>query len=255
MPTPASPRLVVAEDEEPMRTRLLDQLALVWPEATVVATVDNGLDAWDAFVEHQPDVLFLDIRMPGMSGLDVAARIMGFVPDAPLTSTRIVFVTAYDRFAVDAFEHGAVDYLLKPIERERLVKCVRRLTTSAAAPDVRDALRAIRASAPQATRMRWVKATAGRKIKLIDVDDILFLRADTKYTRVVHREALVRTPLRDLLGALDPEIFWQIHRSAVVNARAIESAERIDDDRLEVSIKGNVEKLVVSRAFMHLFRD
>ena len=123
-------RVLIAEDEEPMRTRLIEQLADVWPACSIVAAVGDGLDAWDAFVEHEPDVVFLDIRMPGMTGLDVAARIAGFAPDAPLTTTRIVFVTAYDQFAVDAFERGAVDYLLKPIERERLAKCVHRLAQS-----------------------------------------------------------------------------------------------------------------------------
>ena len=250
-----NPRVLVAEDEPPMRTRLLEQLADVWPEATVVAAVGDGLAAWDAFVEHEPDVVFLDIRMPGMSGLDVAARIAGFAPDAPLTTTRIVFVTAYDQFAVDAFERGAVDYLLKPIERERLAKCVRRLALPM--PDVRPALNELRTLAPPPSRTKWIKATMGRKIKLINVDDILFLRADTKYTRIVHAdgEALLRTPLRELVGGLDPEVFWQVHRSAVVNAHAIASVERLDSDQLSIAIKGRDEKLLVSRAFMHLFKD
>lgn len=251
-------RILVAEDEAPMRTRLLEQLADVWPEASIVAVAENGLDAWDAFVEHQPDIVFLDIRMPGMSGIDVAARITGFVPDEVPAATRIVFVTAYDQFAVDAFERGAIDYLLKPIERERLAKCVRRLSMGdLPMPDLRAAVRDIRAATPQAPRTRWIKAIIGRRIQLINVDDILFLRADTKYTRVVYQggEALIRTPLRELVGNLDPEIFWQIHRSAVVNAHAIASAERLDSDQLQVSIKGHEEKLAVSRAFMHLFKD
>jgi DNA-binding LytR/AlgR family response regulator len=251
-------RILVAEDEVPMRSRLLEQLADIWPEASVVAAVGNGLDAWDAYLAHEPDVVFLDIRMPGMSGLDVAARIAGFAPDAPLSTTRIVFVTAYDQFAVDAFERGAVDYLLKPIERERLAKCVRRLSrTIVPMADVRPVLRDIREMQPQPPRTRWIKATTGRKIKLIDVDDILFLRADTKYTRIVYGdgEALIRTPLRDLVGGLDPEVFWQVHRSAVVNAHAIASVERLDSDQLAISIKGRDERVFVSRAFMHLFKD
>ena len=248
-------RLLIAEDEAPMRERLLAQLAELWPAATVVAAVGNGLDPWDAFVEHEPDVVFLDIRMPGMSGLDVAARIAGFVPDAPLTTTRIVFVTAYDQFAVDAFERGAIDYLLKPIERERLAKCIGRLARPA--PDVRPALRAIEQAMPRPQRTRWIKATTGRKIRLIDVDAVLFFKADAKYTRVVDRdgEALIRTPLRELIGTLDPELFWQIHRSTVVNARAIASAERLDSDQWQVAVRGHDEKLAVSRAFVHLFKD
>ncbi len=251
-------RILIAEDEAPMRTRLVEQLADVWPDAAIVAAVGDGLDAWDAFIEHEPDVVFLDIRMPGMSGLDVAARIAGFAPDAPLSPTRIVFVTAYDQFAIDAFERGAVDYLLKPIERERLAKCVRRLAQpTSATTDVRPALRDIQEKQPPPSRTRWIKATMGRKIKLIDVDDILFLRADTKYTRIVYREgeALIRTPLRDLVGGLDPEIFWQVHRSAVVNAHAIASVERLDSDQLAISIKDRDERVFVSRAFMHLFKD
>jgi DNA-binding LytR/AlgR family response regulator len=251
-------RILIAEDETPMRTRLIEQLADVWPDASIVAAVGDGLDAWDAFVLHEPDVVFLDIRMPGMSGLDVAARIAGFAPDAPPSPTRIVFVTAYDQFAVDAFERGAVDYLLKPIERERLAKCVRRLAQPASAmTDVRPALRDIRDRSPQPPRTRWIKTTMGRKIRLIDVDTILFLRADTKYTRIVHHEgeALIRTPLRELVVGLDPEVFWQVHRGAVVNAHAIASVERLDSDQLAISIKGHDERVFVSRAFTHLFKD
>lgn len=253
-----SARVLIAEDEAPMRQRLLEQLADVWPEASVVAAVENGLDAWDAFLQHEPDVVFLDIRMPGMSGLDVAARIAGFVPDAPLSSTRIVFVTAYDQFAVDAFERGAIDYLLKPIERERLAKCVSRLSRNALPiPDVRRALRDLRQREPHPPRTKWIKATSGRKIHLINVDDVRFFQADAKYTRVVYSdgEALIRTPLRELIGSLDPEVFWQIHRSAVVNVHAIASAERLDSDRLQVLVKGHDERLAVSRAFMHLFKE
>jgi DNA-binding LytR/AlgR family response regulator len=262
-PAPAA-RLLVAEDEAPMRERLLEQLAIAWPQARVVAVADNGLDAWAAFLEHEPDTVFLDIRMPGMSGLDLAARISGAASGPGGRAVRIVFVTAYDQYAVSAFDRGAVDYLLKPVELDRLQRCVQRLVRPAeAAPDagadLGSVLRQLRgqeaAAAP--TRTRWIKASVGRKIRLIAVDEVLFFQADTKYTRVVFGdgEALIRTPLRELIGGLDPELFWQVHRSVVVNARAVDSAERIDAERLEVLIKGRSERLPVSRAFAHLFKD
>jgi DNA-binding LytR/AlgR family response regulator len=261
-------RLLVAEDEAPMRERLLEQLAVAWPQARVVAVADNGLDAWAAFLEHEPDTVFLDIRMPGMSGLDLAARISGAASGPGGRAVRIVFVTAYDQYAVAAFDRGAVDYLLKPVELDRLQRCVQRLTRpadTAAAPataaitDLGGVLRQLRGqeAAATPTRTRWIKASVGRKIRLIAVDEVLFFQADTKYTRVVFAdgEALIRTPLRELIGGLDPELFWQVHRSVVVNARAVDSAERIDAERLEVLIKGRSERLPVSRAFAHLFKD
>ncbi|MCH7343538.1 LytTR family DNA-binding domain-containing protein [Pelomonas sp. CA6] len=250
-------RLLVAEDEAPMREHLLAQLAQQWPEAEVVAVAENGLDAWDAFLEHEPDVVFTDIRMPGMSGLDLATRIAGFVPDGE-RAPRLVFVTAYDQHAVDAFERGALDYLLKPVEPQRLARCVRRLAQQVGADEAAaPGLAALRERAAEVQRLRWIKATVGRRIQLIAIDEVLFFQSDSKYTRVVHREgeALIRTPLKELLGGLDPEQFWQVHRSAVVNARAVAGAERLDADRMEVLIRGSEERLPVSRAFMHWFRD
>ena len=251
-------RILIAEDEAPMRERLLEQLAAVWPEATVVAVEENGLDAWEAFLEHEPDVAFLDIRMPGMSGLDLATRMAGLAEHGAPAPTRIVFVTAYDQHAVEAFERGAVDYLLKPIERERLAKCVQRLRDrGTGGTGLHAALQDLRSRQGPAPRTKWIKATSGRKIRLINVDDVRFFQADAKYTRVVcdDGEALLRTPLKELVAGLDPEVFWQIHRSAVVNVHAIASAERIDSDRLEVALKGRSERLPVSRAFAHLFKE
>jgi DNA-binding LytR/AlgR family response regulator len=248
-----------------MRERLLEQLAIAWPRAQVVAEADNGLDAWAAFLEHEPDTVFLDIRMPGMSGLDLAERISAVASAPGARPVRIVFVTAYDQYAVSAFDRGAIDYLLKPIELERLQLCVQRLSRSANAvagavtTDLSGVLRQLRghAAIAQPTRTRWIKASVGRKIRLIAVDEVLYFQADTKYTRVVFAdgEALIRTPLRELIGGLDPELFWQVHRSVVVNARAVDSAERIDAERLEVLIKGRGDRLPVSRAFAHLFKD
>jgi len=251
-------RILVAEDEAPMRTRLLEQLAEVWPEATVVAAVEDGLDAWDAYLEHEPNVAFLDIRMPGMSGLEVASRIIGFARDSALAPAHIVFVTAYDQYAVEAFERGAIDYLLKPIDRERLRMCVKRLI-EAEQPraGLLNVLRNLQSAQAAPGRTKWIKASAGRKIRLINVSDVRYFQADAKYTRVVFNdgEALLRTPLKELIAGLDPEVFWQIHRGVVINVAAIAGAERADSDRLEVIVKETAERLPVSRAFAHLFKD
>jgi DNA-binding LytR/AlgR family response regulator len=246
-------RVLVAEDEPLMRERLLDMLAGAWPEARVVLAAENGNDAWDGFLEYEPQVAFLDIRMPGLSGLEVAQRIGKLA--------HVVFVTAYDQYAVDAFDAGAVDYLLKPVEAERLDKAVARIRDklSARPADLGDLLGHLAAALPgmRQQRTRWLKASVGRQIRVIDVDEVLFFQSDTKYTRVVlpGYEALVRTPLKDLLSGLDPERFWQIHRGTVVNATAIAAAERIDAERMQVLVRGCDEKLTVSRTFAHLFRD
>ncbi|MET0855721.1 MAG: LytTR family DNA-binding domain-containing protein [Telluria sp.] len=246
-------RVLVAEDEPLMRERLLAMLETSWPEAQVVLVAENGNDAWDGFLEHEPEVVFLDIRMPGLSGLEVAERIGKLA--------HIVFVTAYDQYAVDAFDAGAVDYLLKPVEADRLAKAVGRIREklSARPADLSDIVRHLKAALPGAPRehMKWIKASVGKQIRLIDVDQVLFFQSDTKYTRVVlaDSEALVRIPLKDLLSGLDPARFWQIHRGTMVNVNAIVAAERVDAERLEVLLRGSDEKLPVSRTFAHLFRD
>jgi len=253
------PTVLIAEDEPLMRERLLELLAQAWPEARVLLVAENGNDAWDGFLEHEPDVVFLDIRMPGLSGLEVAERIG--------TLAHVVFVTAYDQYAVDAFDAGAVDYLLKPVQPDRLDKAVARLRGKLVGrPDadgagMADLLRRLKAALPAQfsaqERTRWIKASVGRQVRLIDVDEVLFFQSDTRYTRIVLRdyEALVRTPLKDLLSGLDPERFWQIHRATVVNVNAIAAAERIDAERMQVLIKGSDETLPVSRTFVHLFRE
>lgn len=246
-------RVLVAEDEPLMRERLLDMLESAWPEAQVVLAAENGNDAWDGFLEHEPEVVFLDIRMPGLSGLEVAERIGG--------SAHIVFVTAYDQYAVEAFDTGAVAYLLKPVQADRLDRAIGRLREKLKAPpgDLGDILRQLKSAIPAAPReqMKWIKASVGKQIRLIDVNEVLFFQSDTKYTRVVLEgyEALVRIPLKDLLGGLDPDKFWQIHRGTLVNVNAIAAAERVDAERLQVLLRGSDEKLLVSRKFVHLFRD
>ncbi|MFZ4877894.1 LytR/AlgR family response regulator transcription factor [Janthinobacterium sp. Mn2066] len=245
--------VMIAEDEPLMRERLLAMLELYWPEAQLVLVAENGNDAWDGFLEHEPQVVFLDIRMPGLSGLEVAERIG--------KRAHVVFVTAYDQYAVDAFDAGAVDYVLKPVQAERLQRALGRLRDKleAAPADMAHLLHSLRAAlpAPPREKMKWIKASVGKQIRLIDINDVLFFQADTKYTRVVLAgfEALVRTPLKDLLGGLDPEQFWQIHRGTMVNVKAIEAAERIDAERMQVLVRGSTEKLPVSRTFTHLFRE
>ncbi|HEY1042313.1 MAG TPA: LytTR family DNA-binding domain-containing protein [Telluria sp.] len=245
--------VLVAEDEPLMRERLLAMLEVAWPEAQVVLVTENGNDAWDGFLEHEPDVVFLDIRMPGLSGLEVAERIG--------KSAHVVFVTAYDQYAVEAFDKGAVDYLLKPVQADRLGRAITRIREKIGQPpaDLGDILRQLKSAIPgaQRERMKWIKANVGRQIRLIDVNDVLFFQSDTKYTRVVLEgsEALVRIPLKDLLGGLDPDRFWQIHRGTLVNVNAIAAAERVDAERLQVLLRGCDEKLVVSRKFAHQFRD
>jgi DNA-binding LytR/AlgR family response regulator len=246
-------RVLIAEDEPLMRERLLTMLGSVWPEAKVVVVAENGNDAWDGFLECEPEVAFLDIRMPGLSGLDVAERIGKLA--------HVVFVTAYDQYAVDAFDAGAVDYLLKPVEADRLHKAVARIREKLTArpADLGDILHHLKAALPGPARepMKWIKASIGRQIRLIDVDQVLFFQSDAKYTRVVlaEFEALVRIPLKDLLGGLDPARFWQIHRGTMVNVNAIAAAERVDAERLQVLLRGSDERLTVSRSFAHLFRD
>ncbi|MBQ5961494.1 LytTR family DNA-binding domain-containing protein [Massilia sp. ZL223] len=246
-------KVLVAEDEPLMRERLLGMLPVAWPDAEVVAVAENGNDAWDAFLEHEPQVVFLDIRMPGMSGLEVADRIGKLA--------HVVFVTAYDQYAVDAFDAGAIDYLLKPVQPGRLDRAVGRLREKldSRPADLGDVLRQLKAQAPEPRpeKLKWLKASVGKQIRLIDVDEVLFFQADTKYTRVVlaGSEALVRIPLKDLLSGLDSGRFWQIHRGTLVNVNAIAAAERIDAERMQVLLRGSEEKLPVSRSFTHLFRD
>ena len=246
-------RILVAEDEPLMLERLMEMLKAYWPEAEVVVTAENGNDAWDGFLEQEPAVAFLDIRMPGLSGIEVAERIG--------RRAHIVFVTAYDQYAVSAFEAGAIDYLLKPIEPQRMQMAISRIkeklgsTPNVLALMLGQIKSAIAGVTPEP--LKWIKALVGKQVRLIDVEKVLFFQADHKYTRVVlaDYEALVRTPIKDLLESLNPAIFWQVHRGTVVNANAIVAAERIDPERMQVIVRGSNERLIVSRSFCHLFRE
>lgn len=251
---------VIAEDERLLRDALLGLLADAWPALRIVAECEDGGAALEAIAEHRPDVAFLDIRMPGLSGLDVAAAAAEASP-----GTRIVFVTAYDQYAVAAFEHGAVDYLLKPIVPARLAQTVQRLRTRPS-PSPEDSatllavLAQLRRELPPAGHqppLVWLTASAGKETRLVLVDDVLYFRADSKYTVVVtaEGESLVRKPIRDLLDVLDPNVFKQIHRSTIINLKSIASISRDDTGRGIARLKGRNETLAISQPFMPLFRS
>jgi DNA-binding LytR/AlgR family response regulator len=243
---------LLAEDEPLMRERLKEKLAEVWPELSIVAEAADGDSALELFAQHEPDIAFLDIRMPGKSGLEVAAAIG--------SACHVVFITAYDQYALQAFEAGAVDYLLKPVESDRLITTIDRVRKKLAAPpvDLSALLAALRATGrADAPRMKWIKAAVGKQIKLIAVDDVVYFQSDTKYTRVVlaSGEALIRTPLKDLLCDLDPEKFWQIHRGTIVNLGCIAGILREDVERQFVLLKNRQEQLPISRQFTQLFKQ
>ncbi|GAB3316910.1 LytR/AlgR family response regulator transcription factor [Luteimonas notoginsengisoli] len=254
----SSPTCVIAEDEEILRTALESLLRQAWPELSIVATCDDGGSAVEAIAEHQPDVAFLDIRMPGLTGLEVASTAAEASP-----RTQVVFVTAYDQYAIDAFDNGAVDYLLKPVSRERLDATVQRLRARAAGahPDAATLAALIRqldaTRTPAATPLSWITASAGKDTRLILVEDVAYFRADNKYTTVMtaEGEALLRTPIRELLGLLDPAMFKQVHRSTIVNLKAIASITRDDSGRGAIRLKQRPETLAVSQPFMPLFRN
>jgi DNA-binding LytR/AlgR family response regulator len=248
------PTALIAEDEPLMRQRLVETLAEVWPELEIIAQAQDGLTAVTEFEAKSPDIAFLDVRMPGMTGLEVAAEIGD--------RAHLVFITAYDEYAVRAFENGAVDYLLKPVEADRLGLCVSRLRKrmeEGVPTDVSKLLSALKQSmgGAEPQRMRWIKASLGNQIRMLAVSDVLYFQADTKYTRVVlgDSDALIRTTLKELTDGLDPDQFWQVHRSTIVNVSAIQTVTREGPEKLTVQLKGRKEKLPVSRQFFHLFKQ
>jgi len=250
--TDERPTALIAEDEPLMRERLKEKLAEAWPELDVVAEAADGDEALALFDVHRPRVAFLDIRMPGRTGIDVAAAIGG--------ECHVVFVTAYDQYAIAAFDAGAVDYLLKPVEADRLAQSVARVKAklASAPPDLSQVVAALRAHAATApARLRWIKAAVGKQVKLIPVDEVVYFQSDTKYTRVVlaQSEALIRTPLKDLVAELDPERFWQIHRSTIVNVAQLAGVLREDAERQFALFRSRPEKLPISRQFTHLFKQ
>lgn len=258
------PTAIIADDERLMRDLLRTRLSQVWPELDIVGEAKNGDEAVQLVGELKPDLTFLDIRMPGKTGME-AARDIG-------TASQVVFVTAYDQYAVEAFERGAVDYVLKPPEPERLQITVERLKERLASPggagakaqlNVSDTVTAMlsqlaeKIAAPKPKYLQWIQASIGQDLRMIPVEEILFFRSDEKYTCVQTEkfEALIRKPVRDLAEELDPALFWQIHRATLVNVNAIEGVTRDIRGRHLVLIKGRSEKLEVSRSFLHLFKQ
>ena len=251
-------RGVIAEDEELLRTALSSLLKDAWPQMQIVAECEDGASALESIAELQPDVAFLDIRMPGLTGIEVARGLAEVSP-----RTQVVFVTAYDQYAIDAFEQGAIDYLLKPITRERLLATVQRIQARVTAghPDgaTLDALLrhlSERQGTPSKPPLVWITASAGKDTKLVMVDDVAYFQADNKYTTVMTAdgESLLRTPLRELLDSLDTNTFKQIHRSTIVNLRAVASVVRDDSGKGTLRLKGRSETLPVSVPYMALFR-
>lgn len=244
---------LIAEDEAPQRLALRELLASQWPDLEIVAECSDGLAALAALEAHHPRIAFLDIRMPCASGLEVAQRASEMA--------HVVFITAHDEHAVRAFETGALDYLLKPVKAERLAATIGRLRERlhGSVPDIAAAIESLRKSVivPQpGTYIRWITAVLGNVTRLFPVEDILFFKADEKCTRVVTRngEAVIRTSLKELLTALDPDAFWQIHRSVVVQVRAIKHISRTESGAMQVSVEGFSEVLPVSQAFQYRFR-
>jgi DNA-binding LytR/AlgR family response regulator len=254
------PTAIIADDERLMRDLLKSRLAQVWPDLQIVGEAKNGEEAVQLARGLKPDFTFLDIQMPGKTGIE-ASRDIGAL-------SRVVFVTAYDQYAVEAFERGAVDYVLKPPEPERLRITAGRLkerlaAPAGAAPDMAETVSAMlhqlaeKIAPPQRKHLQWIQASIGQDLRMIPVDEILFFRSDEKYTCVQTEkfEALIRKPVRDLAEELDPSLFWQIHRATLVNVNAIEGVTRDIRGRHLVMIKGRPERLEVSRSFLHLFKQ
>jgi len=251
---------IIAEDEPILRAQLKSKLGKLWPELEIVADVGDGELALEAIAEHRPQLAFLDIQMPEMTGVEVA-RSLAANRDL---RCHIVFVTAFDQYAVEAFEANAVDYVLKPYSDARLQAAVDRLKerlggVPAPAPQDLGALVAAIAAKlnPQGEQLRWIKASVGTTLRLIPIDEVLFFQSGEKYTMVATREldALIRTPIKEIIDGIDGDKFWQIHRSTVVNASAIESVSRDFRGQASVKVRGRKENLAVSRPFSHLFKQ
>ncbi|RAS02416.1 LytR/AlgR family response regulator transcription factor [Cupriavidus alkaliphilus] len=251
-----TPTALIADDEEHLRAYLRGKLQRLWPELQIVAEATNGIEAADAIARLSPSVAFLDIKMPGLSGLEVAQGLE--------TETRVVFVTAYDEFALDAFERAAVDYLVKPVSEERLGRTIERLRKAlqeaAPLPELAQLLNQLTRAQPRAegsSQLRWVRASRGNTTSHVPIQDVMYFQSDDKYV-VVHTpdgEHLIRTPLAELIAGLDPEVFWQIHRSSIVNMEYVAGTRRDESGRLFVRLRDSDAELPVSRAYMHRFRQ
>lgn len=272
-PASTAPTALIADDEPLLRDSLQRSLALLWPELRVVAQARNGREAVEMFELHRPDIAFLDVHMPGVNGMEAARQIA--------RQAQVVFVTAFEEYALQAFERGAIDYLVKPVDEARLADTIGRLKERlggrpglgaahpAALEAVIDELSRRMARAPALSvpaggalaadtgPLQWIRASVGSTLKLIPVDEILFLRSDEKYTLVVtaEGESLIRTPIRELIERLDPQRFVQVHRSVVVNLHAISHVTRGPNETADLHLKARPEVLPVSRSYLHLFRQ
>jgi DNA-binding LytR/AlgR family response regulator len=250
-------RAIIADDEEPLRRYLKSRLAVVWPELVLCGEATNGLQALELIRVHRPQIAFLDIKMPGLSGMEVARKTTG--------SCWVVFITAYDQYAVEAFETEAVDYMLKPVTEERLEKAVSRLkkqitVSSASPPDLSQLLDRLIAGLSQERErhpLKWVKVYDGKDIRLIPVDDVLYFKSSDKYTMIItpEGESLIRKPIKELALELDPDQFWQIHRGTIVNTKCIAHVSRTLAGHGVVRLKGRPETLKVSRKYMSIFKQ
>ena len=245
------PRALIAEDEPLLRAQLKARLADAWPELDIIGDAETGEQALVLIEELKPDVVFLDIRMPAASGINVAQRLGG--------KCHIVFVTAYDEYAVAAFEEGAVDYVLKPVTAERLAKAVTRVKARLATPplDLTAILTRLGEREAATAPLKWIRASLGSIMQMIAVHDVIYFQAEDKYTKVVTDggEALIKKPIKELYEELDPEAFWQIHRGTIVNLRAIARVERDWRDQPVITLRSRAEKLTVSRTFAHRFKS
>jgi DNA-binding LytR/AlgR family response regulator len=248
---------LIAEDEAPLRRALRAELETLWPELRIVAESEDGIAAMEAIAAHRPSVAFLDIRMPGVSGLDVARA-------ASAAGALVVFTTAYDEYAVRAFEAGAVDYVLKPVQRERLRSTIERLRSRLTAREDDDAQARSNEIDALETRLRpsgarairWISAAVGDSVRMIGIEQVLFFQAQDKYVRVVTAdgEAIIRMPLKEILAGLDPDEFWQVHRGTVVRVAAIDRLHKDELGKSSLQLHDLAETLPVSAAFLHRFR-
>jgi DNA-binding LytR/AlgR family response regulator len=260
-----APTALIADDEPLLRERLASHLARLWPELQIVAQARNGREAIELFDQQQPAIAFLDVHMPGVNGVEAARAMRG--------RALIVFITAYEQYAVAAFEQGAIDYLVKPFEESRLAETVQRLqlrlsgpagvlrATDAESPALEPVLAqladALRQRAPARSWLQWIKASVGQSVKLIPVDEVAYLKSDDKYTLVAWAggEALIRKPIRELADELDPKVFVQVHRSVIVNLRHVAQVVRGPNETADVHLRARGEVLPVSRSYLHHFRQ
>jgi DNA-binding LytR/AlgR family response regulator len=242
---------VIAEDEPLLRAELRDNLVRLWPGLHIAAEAEDGIEALDALERCKPQAMFLDIEMPGLSGLEVARAASG--------RCHIVFVTAYDQHAVSAFEQGAVDYVMKPFSAGRLATAIGRLRQRLDAQPARldGLLKSLAENAPKRGHLRWIKASQGQNVRILTTEEVCYFKADSKYTLVVtaDTESLISKPIKELINELDPEIFWPIHRGVVVNMNAVALAHRKLNGQFELRLKTRTETLAVSEAFAYRFRQ